>query len=279
MVVVGEREGVVMFTGIDTAARITAAQAEKIKAQGLSFVGRYLVPESYGKALTAAEADVLRSAGLAILLCWELGAEDMKGGAVKGAEHGARARRIAESMGVPSGTAIYFAADYDVPQKDLPLCEHYLKSAQTALGKYTAGAYGPRRLVEYLHDRRLPYKLWQCVAWSDLFIDADDAIQYAWQGSTDAKAMAAKLGFAVDLDSCLDMRRAGFWMPENVYVGDDETIVEPWYAKDMAWAEANSIMTDGRPEDTVTRAELATVTHRLYNLVMDDKKYSGLLDD
>ena len=82
-----------MYTGIDTAARINATQAAKIKAQGISFVGRYLVPESYGKALTAEEADVLREAGLAILLCWEIGGEDMRQGAVKGAEHGARACR------------------------------------------------------------------------------------------------------------------------------------------------------------------------------------------
>ncbi len=268
-----------MFTGIDTAARITAAQAEKIKAQGLSFVGRYLIPESYSNAITAKEADVLRGAGLAILLCWELGSEDMKGGAAKGAEHGARARRIAEGMKIPAGTAIYFAADYDVPQKDPPLCEAYLKAAQAALGRYQVGAYGGERLISFLADRGHPIALWQCVAWTNIFHEEADTIQYAWQGAWEAKEMAAKLGFAVDLDSCKDMRRAGMWMPENVYVGDDETIIEPWYAKDMAWAAANGIMTDGRPEDTVTRAELATVSHRLYNLVMDDKKYSGLLED
>ena len=282
-----------MYTGIDTAARITAEQAAKIKAQGLSFVGRYLVPETYGKALTAAEADALRGAGLAILLCWEIGAYDMKRGAVKGAEHGARARQLAEGMGVPAGTVIYFAADYDVPSGELLQCEQYLKAAQAALGKYKAGAYGGERLISFLADRGLLIALWQCVAWTNIFNEKAGVIQYAWQGASDAKDVAAKLGFAVDLDSCEDMRAAGLWMPEG---SGDATIPQsaaqtapftqggqgtPWYAETMAWARKEGVCDGTRPEDYATRAEVCQMI-RNYNRRFeagDEKRDSGMLSE
>lgn len=271
-----------MYQGIDTAARITAAQAAKIRAEGVSFVGRYLVPESYSKALTAKEIAVLRGAGLAILLCWELYGEDMKGGAVKGAEHGARARKLAESMGVPSGTTIFFAADYDVPAADLILCEQYLKAAQAALGNYRAGAYGGERLITYLADRGLPITLWQCVAWSNVFSQSAAVIQYAWQGASDAKEMAKRIGVAVDLNSCEDMRAAGLWMPEAQYSDGNDTIIEPrpWYADAMAWGESTGIMKDGRPNDNLTRAEFITALMRYHYTFSaeDSKAHSGLLN-
>ena len=262
-----------MHTGIDTAARITAAQAAKIKAQGLSFVGRYLVPTMYSKSLTSEEAALLHDAGLAILLCWEMGAEDMKRGAVKGAEHGIRARRLAEEMGVPSGTTIYFAADYNVPQNDLIACEQYLNAAAAALGKYRAGAYGGERLITFLADRGLPIALWQCVAWTNQFNDAAAVIQYAWQGAADAKAMAAKIGVAVDLDSCEDMRAAGLWMPKAE--------AEPWYADTMRWAAKEGICDGTRPMDYATRAEVAQML-RNYNRRFEEadaKNDSGMLSE
>ena len=270
-----------MYQGIDTAARITAAQAAKIRAEGVSFVGRYLVPETYGKALTAKEAAILRGAGLAILLCWEIGAADMRGGAARGAADGAKARQIAESMGVPAGTVIYFAADYNVPTGELILCEQYLNAAQAALGKYRVGAYGGEKLITFLADRGLPITLWQCVAWTNMFSDAAAVIQYAWQGAADAKEMAAKIGVAVDLNSCDNMRAAGLWLPETEYSDGNDTIIEPrpCYADTLLWAQKEGIMDGTRPTEPATRAEVAQMI-RNYNKrfeAADNKSESGLL--
>ena len=44
-----------MYDGIDTAARITAAQAAKLRENGVSFVCRYIGPESWGKTITRDE--------------------------------------------------------------------------------------------------------------------------------------------------------------------------------------------------------------------------------
>lgn len=264
-----------MYQGIDTFARITAEQAKKLRENDVSFVGRYLVPSGMGKDITAAEAKLLRDAGLAILLCWEIGTNDMKGGAARGTQDGVRAKNLAEALGVPSGTTIYFAADYNVPQADLILCEQYLSAAQYALGRYQVGAYGGERLIAFLADRGLPIKLWQCVAWTNQFHDAAAVIQYAWQGSTQAKEMAAATGIlAVDLDSCEDMRAAGLWMPE-------EKPVSHWYDETMAWAKKEGICDGTRPEDYATRAEVAQM-FRNYNRRFeseDNKTASGLLAD
>lgn len=240
-----------MYLGIDSAAQINAAQAAKIRAEGIDFVGRYLVPETYSKAITAQESAALRDNGLAILLCWEIGSTDMRGGASRGAADGAQARRLAERLGVPAGATIYFAADYNVPMGDLILCEQYLSAAQATLGKYRVGAYGGERLISFLADRGLPITLWQCVAWTNEFCEAAAVIQYAWQGDPRAKELAARIGFAVDLDSCEDMRAAGLWMPQPAHA---ET---HWYDDTMLWAAKEGIMDGTRPEDAATRAEVA----------------------
>lgn len=256
------------YQGIDTVARISADAARVLRDNDISFVGRYLVPGSLSKALTAKEASTIRDAGLAILLCWELEANAIRQGAERGASDGQRARKCAENLGVPAGACIYFACDYNIPYGDLQTAEKYLKAAQAALGgKYVAGMYGPQKLMAFLSERNLCRHLWQCVAWSSFFHDSVSVRQYEWQGGENAKALAAKLGFDVDLDDCADMAAAGLWMPDAA---------KPWYADAMAWAEAQGLIKDGRPNDPVTRAELATVLYRIYG-PEDDKKDSGLL--
>lgn len=267
------------YEGIDTAARLTAAQARILRENGISFVGRYLVPETLWKALTAKEAADIRAAGLALMLCWELGGEDLRGGAIKGAEHGSRARQIAEAMGVPCGTIIYFAVDYNAQPGDYPAIEQYMLAAQTALGgRYVAGLYGHERIVEFLAQRGSVKRFWQCVAWSNMFSPYATVRQYAWQGDERAKAIQQKIGVAVDLDSTETL--AGMWMPQAEYDDGGDTVIEPqpWYAEAMAWAKDNGLINDGRPNDPVTRAELATVLQR-YDRLVDEKIKLRLPED
>ena len=260
------------YEGIDTAARLNAAQCKILRASGISFAARYLVPEALWKALTAQEASDIRSAGLALMLCWEKGGDDIRLGAVKGAEHGTRARQLAEALGVPTGTAIYFAADYNVPESDFAAVGQYMAAAQTALGgKYAAGLYGHEKLVAHCAAKGEIRHFWQCVAWSERFDPAATVRQYAWQGDARAKAVAAQIGVDVDLDSTETLD--GMWLPSGASYDDGEggTVIEytgaarpaaPWYAEAMAWAKERQLIMDGRPNDPVTRAELATVLMR-----------------
>lgn len=276
------------YLGVDTAARITAAQAAKLAANGVSFVGRYLVPSGYSKSITAEEINALRQNGLAILLCWELSANAMRYGAAQGAHDGAQARKLAEGYGVPSGTTIFFAADYDVPAADLPQCEQYILAAQAALGSYVAGVYGGERIVERLTLSGKCKKAWQCVAWTNKFLASANVRQYAWQGAEESREMAQACGIlAVDMNACEDLKRAGLWLPYNQYEDGDGVIAEPvipWYVKNgtLEWAQKEGIVTEARPDDTATRAEVMQML-RNYNRRFEAEdpksdKESGILN-
>ena len=210
--------------GIDTAARLTAEQAKILRSEGVTFAVRYLVPAKYGKALTAQEAAILRENGLAVMLCWETTAKRMLGGAAAGTEDGAVARNLALALGVPSGTAIYFAADWDVQESEIPACGAYFRAAQIAVEPYNAGVYGGQRVITALSPETA--WLWQCVAWSNCFVSFAHVIQYQWQHSPDAKALAAKVGAAVDLDSAASL--AGMWQAEKQIEEDTPMKSKNW---------------------------------------------------
>ena len=263
-----------MYQGIDTAARITAAQAAKLRQNGVGFVCRYIGPESWGKTITAEEIKILRDAGVAIMLCFESTASRMKGGARAGAEDAVTARNCAAALGVPAGTVIYFACDYDAPAADFASIEAYLRAAAMNIEQYGVGLYGGERTISAMSERGACFYFWQCVAWSNQFLPVADVRQYAWQGSADAKAMAAKIGVAVDLDQCADMSAAGLWLAKETQPA------EPWYADTMRWAAKEGICDGTRPEDPATRAEVAQML-RNYNRrfeAEDSKARSGLLE-
>ena len=205
-----------IYQGVDTAARITAETAKKLRQEDVSFAVRYLVP-NFGatawKALSASEAADIRSAGLALMLCWELTGDRVKGGGDVGKVDGAAARKLAEAMGVPAGTAIYFAADYNAPETDFRSIFEYLYGASQEIGAYSVGLYGHEDLVRYMADRKACRFFWQCVAWSNQFDAAATVRQYCWQGGDEAKALTAKVGIAVDLDSAETL--AGMWLPDK----------------------------------------------------------------
>ena len=268
------------YQGIDTAARITAAQAQKMRESGVSFAGRYIGPESWGKTITKAEAELLLGEGVAILLVYESVAERMRGGAAAGAEDGQLVAYHANALGVPAGTCIFFACDYNAPQGDLILCENYIKAAQAALGGvYEAGVYGPEKVVAFLSDRGSCFKFWQCVAWRNQFLPIANVRQYAWQGDARAVDLAKRLGImAVDLDAGEDLH--GLWRPK------EPEPASHWYDETVRWAIKEGIVAgptieDARPEDAATRAEVMQM-FRNYNRrfeAEDTKNASGLLAD
>lgn len=274
--------------GIDTAARISAQAAEVLRSEGKTFAGRYLGSPTLGKTISPAEAEDIRTAGLGILLFYEISGTEMKNGAAPGAAHGADARKWADELGVPEGTAIYFAVDYEPESGEYGAVEAYIRAAGAALGKkYRCGMYGCYSLVEAMAQRGACEKFCQCSAWSYGRLSAHaDAYQYQWQGGAEAMALAMKTGFAVDLTRCT--QAAGLWPAKYIKYDEDDggatyepqsgAAAQPWYAEAMAWAKANGIINDGRPNDSLTRAEMATIMQRMDKRV-DEKIKRALPED
>lgn len=257
------------YLGIDTAAKISAKAAKILRENGISFAARYLVPNSGStawKALTASEAKGLRDAGLAILLCWETTANRMAGGYDVGQVDGAAAKKLAENMGIPAGTVIYFAADYAVPESDFEAVYQYLYAATVSVYPYKPGLYGSENIVREMNERHACDFFWQCVGGSNLFLPCAKTIQYESQYGADAKALAAKVGFAVDLDSADSLD--GMWQCEKPHTEEEDA---------LAWARKMGII-DDTMRDVTQEAVMLYRYHRIYT-PEDYKSASGLLAD
>ena len=199
------------FKGIDTAASVTADAAETLKAEGYTFVGRYVVPESgtlKQKALTAAEARTVLDAGLAILCIYETTAERAKKGASAGTQDGAAARIRAKELGVGQNAVIYFAVDYDAPAADYGAITAYFAAAKNAVLPYQIGVYGSKSVCEAINGLAGYY---QCYAWSSGIASNANIYQSEWQQGKTAVELHKKLGFAVDIDMAKGLET--MWKP------------------------------------------------------------------
>lgn len=205
--IISER-GDYMIQGIDTVAKLTESQAAELRSLGYEFVGRYLVPQKYYKAITIDEAKVITQAGLKILTVWETTADRVKGGAVAGAEDGATALECARSLNMPPDGIIYFAVDYDALYGDFDTIEEYLLSARKQTEQYEIGVYGSFRVVEEMHRRKACKGFWQCVAWS---YGKKSQYMNVYQGDWGKSAA----GVPIDINYCKDMNSAGIWNYED----------------------------------------------------------------
>jgi hypothetical protein len=167
-----------MAKAFDCAAPLTFELAAKFKADGYDAVGRYLVPDGW-KRLTKDEANAISQAGLTIISIFETTADRTKGGAPAGSQDGAVALQCAQNVGQPTGSAIYFAVDYDAGPGDIDAIEAYLRAASAAAPGYEVGVYGSYAVVEEMRRRGACTKFIQTYAWSSgLRSDAAQIFQY-----------------------------------------------------------------------------------------------------
>lgn len=194
-----------MLKGIDCAAKISAAAALEIKAEGYDFVCRYLVPNSGSlawKALTAQEAQGISDAGLQLLCVYESTASRCRGGAAAGTADGRAAVQLAQAYGIPETAIIYFAVDYDAQAGDYALIEAYLRAARAQTDNYEVGVYGSFGVVEAMAQRRACQGFWQCYAWSYRKVSNCRNVYQYKNGQTVA-------GISVDLDEAVS--DVGLW--------------------------------------------------------------------
>lgn len=157
-----------MVKGIDCATPLTAKTAQAIAAEGYEFVARYLVPETYNKYLSKAEAQFISDSGMNIVSVFETTASRPLGGDAAGRGDAQLALNCARKIGQPKGTAIYFCADFDLTKPShFDLTENYLRAATVVLGnEYEVGIYGEFSVIEEMAKRNACKHFWQTYAWS-----------------------------------------------------------------------------------------------------------------
>jgi hypothetical protein len=95
--------------GFDCNTPLNAAQAAAFKAQGMEFVVRYVprTPALIPGNLTAAEIEIILSAGLALMAVQHVAMPGWEPGAALGTNYGAYAASYAKTIGLPPGINLW----------------------------------------------------------------------------------------------------------------------------------------------------------------------------
>lgn len=140
------------FNAIDCTARITYERASYLKSIGINYVGRYLT--GYWR-VSKVEIQNMNLAGLKFIPIFQRsGGEAIPLPDVttagyfdyyQGISDGNDAVARASALGLPSGSTIYFAVDFDV--YDYEVSSHilpYFRGVHQRIGTYNVGIYAPR---------------------------------------------------------------------------------------------------------------------------------------
>ena len=140
----------------------------KISAAGVRFVVRYY-SHSAGKNLSFSEAKALSAAGVDLVSVWE-SAGDHAGFFTRnqGVDDATTAFNLAQGIGQPSGSPIYFAVDYDASQTELDagILPYFrgvadgFAAMDHGAGVYTAGVYGSGLVCSVLSGAKLVTHTW-----------------------------------------------------------------------------------------------------------------------
>ncbi|MBR5438388.1 MAG: DUF1906 domain-containing protein, partial [Clostridia bacterium] len=134
----------------DTATILDSSKAAFLYSQGYRYIGRYLTNASSGinKAVTRQEAEIILSSGMNFFPIYQTSGNSASYfSADKGTQDAGKAIEAAFSLGLPEGTVIYFAVDFDatisqINSNILP----YFRSISERMKNvtYKVGVYGAR---------------------------------------------------------------------------------------------------------------------------------------
>lgn len=148
----------------DCSTVLNSQQAQDLKSAGYQVVGRYLtgtVAGSRRKFITFEEIENIKNAGLRVFPIYQDGGyqlsyfQDLKQGTVDAHTAISAAKRI----GVPEGTVIYFAVDFDCYSYQMTsfIVPYFKKlnlvfKSSTNSKNYKIGIYAPRYICSYISD-------------------------------------------------------------------------------------------------------------------------------
>jgi hypothetical protein len=156
--------------------------AQELKGSGLHFVARYYrSPLSRLPPLSVEEARTVSSNGLKLVAIWQYQSNRPEHFSYeRGYADAVAAYQQARAVGQPNGTAIYFAVDYNAPDRDIAgAVQQYFRGVHAGLAAagggsqpYKVGVYGSGAVCLYLKRMQLAEYTWLSAS-------------TAWYGSSD----------------------------------------------------------------------------------------------
>ena len=144
--------------------------AQEFKGSGLHFVARYYrSPLSRLPPLSADEARMVSSNGMKLVAVWQYQSNRPEHFSYeRGYADAISAYQQARAVGQPNGTAIYFAVDYNAPDRDIAgAVQQYFRGARDGLAAagggsppYRIGVYGSGAVCLYLKRTQLAEYTW-----------------------------------------------------------------------------------------------------------------------
>ncbi|MFT9231315.1 MAG: glycoside hydrolase domain-containing protein [Bifidobacterium sp.] len=146
--------------GFDTSTQLTGSQAQGAADAGYTHVGRYTVGS--GKNITIAELGAIKAAGLRLFPIHErYNNSDSVMTAAEGETQGAEATARCRLLGLPMGSTVFFAVDYDPNEDSIagPVSDFFNGIADGMKpylnGAYAIGVYGTRNVCQSLTGKGL----------------------------------------------------------------------------------------------------------------------------
>jgi hypothetical protein len=143
-----------------------------VKNSGYVGVIRYL-SHDLSKSISADEVAQIQTAGLALGLIFEDGAQRALQGHDAGVADGQYANAMADRVGFPRWKPLGYAVDFQVTAAQLPTVLAYIQGAAST-GRVAFG-YGSTMLVDYLTTAGIGDD-WQTCAWSNGFVNNKAAL-------------------------------------------------------------------------------------------------------
>lgn len=147
--------------GCDTAAYTSPERATALRAADYRIIGRYLDehlepddPYYIGKALKPGEAQAIIDSGMRLFPLFQYNGTVLDNfNEAKGYNQGLKADEKAREHGLPLGTCIYFAVDYDAQDEHItshvvPYFDGVRKALSQSGSRYVFGVYGTRNVCE-----------------------------------------------------------------------------------------------------------------------------------
>ena len=160
-----------MIEGVDyssTAGSDWAGLAQALKNAGKGFVGRYAVNDKSpgGRGITATEYAAMTAAGIDTFLYWESHAGWMADGYQAGVNAAWNAVNNITAAGMPAGTPVYFACDFDAAPSDQPAIDDCLRGAASVIGIERVGLYAGYHVLKRSKENGTARWFCQTSAWS-----------------------------------------------------------------------------------------------------------------